>query len=186
MVATEVRHRRGTNDQHLTFTGAQGEFTFVTDLKTLRLHDAVTPGGIDVGLEAGTVLLFHQSAAPTGWTKTVSSTLDNHAIRIVTDTAWSSGSLGGADEFDTVFGSAKATDTFALTSTHIPSTAHAHSDGGAASGGSGSTTVSGGSVGDNAVATNSGDGSSGAATAHGHDVGSMDLSFADMILATKD
>lgn len=46
MVATEVRHRRGTNSQHNSFTGAQGEFTFSTDDKHIRAHDGVTAGGI--------------------------------------------------------------------------------------------------------------------------------------------
>lgn len=40
-----VQLRRGTTAQHATFTGAVGEVTYDTDLKTLRLHDGVTAGG---------------------------------------------------------------------------------------------------------------------------------------------
>src|SRR5687768_9821941 len=41
----QVRLRRGTAAQHITFTGAEGEITFDTTKKALVLHDGVTPGG---------------------------------------------------------------------------------------------------------------------------------------------
>jgi hypothetical protein len=41
----QVRLRRGTTAQHVTFTGADGEVTFDTTKKVLVLHDGVTPGG---------------------------------------------------------------------------------------------------------------------------------------------
>jgi hypothetical protein len=41
----QVRLRRGTTAQHVTFTGADGEVTFDTDKKCLVAHDGVTAGG---------------------------------------------------------------------------------------------------------------------------------------------
>ena len=37
--------RRGDSAAHSTFTGVEGEITYVTDSKELRLHDGVTAGG---------------------------------------------------------------------------------------------------------------------------------------------
>ena len=44
-MATQVQFRRGTTTQNNAFTGAQGEITVDTDLKTLRIHDGTTAGG---------------------------------------------------------------------------------------------------------------------------------------------
>jgi len=44
-MATEVRWRRGTAEEHENFTGANGEITVDTTNKTLRVHDGETPGG---------------------------------------------------------------------------------------------------------------------------------------------
>lgn len=49
----QVKRRRGTAAEHATFVGAIGEITYVTDEKTLRVHDGVTPGGIAVGSGTG-------------------------------------------------------------------------------------------------------------------------------------
>ena len=51
-------------------------------------------------IPAGTVMLFAQTAAPTGWTKNT-STGDNTALRLVTGTA----STGGSVAFTTAFAS---------------------------------------------------------------------------------
>ena len=45
-MAVEVRLRRGTANQHSTFTGASGEITFDATNKTIRAHDGTTVGGI--------------------------------------------------------------------------------------------------------------------------------------------
>jgi hypothetical protein len=42
---TILQFRRGTTAQNNTYTGSVGELTIDTDLDTLRLHDAVNPGG---------------------------------------------------------------------------------------------------------------------------------------------
>lgn len=72
----------------------------------------------------GTVMLFVQSAAPTGWTK--DTTHNNKALRIVNGTAGS----GGTVDFTTVFVSqavSGTTDAHVLTSAEMP--AHTHNSG---------------------------------------------------------
>lgn len=63
-----------------------------------ELQSADTLAGVDA-FPAGTAMLFIQTAAPTGWTK--STTHDNKALRIVSGTAGS----GGSTAFTSVFGS---------------------------------------------------------------------------------
>jgi hypothetical protein len=73
-------------------------------------------------LPAGTAMLFVQTAAPTGWTK--STTHDNKALRVVSGSA----SSGGSVAFTTAFASQAVTGTVAsytLTTSDIPS--HNHS-----------------------------------------------------------
>jgi len=45
---TIVQFRRGTSSQLTGFTGANGELVFDTTLKTLRLQDGSTSGGIEL------------------------------------------------------------------------------------------------------------------------------------------
>lgn len=44
-MSIEVKFRRGTSAEHSSFTGANGEITIDTTIKTLRVHDGVTVGG---------------------------------------------------------------------------------------------------------------------------------------------
>lgn len=44
-MARKIQHRRGNQEQNDLFTGAPGEITFDSDLKTLRIHDGETTGG---------------------------------------------------------------------------------------------------------------------------------------------
>jgi microcystin-dependent protein len=70
-------------------------------------------------------MLFAQTAAPTGWTK--STTHDNKALRVVSGTA----SSGGTTAFTSVFASRTPSGTISnttLTSNEIPSHAHGVSD----------------------------------------------------------
>lgn len=80
-----------------------------------------------LGFPTGTLMLFQQTAAPTGWTK--QTTHNNKALRVVSGTA----SSGGTSSFTTVFtdqtptisgGSISATT---LTTAQMPS--HTHSVG---------------------------------------------------------
>ncbi len=45
-MARKIQIRRGTTAQNNTFIGGEGEVTMDTDVKTLRVHDGVTPGGV--------------------------------------------------------------------------------------------------------------------------------------------
>lgn len=81
---------------------------------------------LNTGLPSGTVMLFVQTAAPTGWTK--SATHDNKALRVVSGTAAS----GGSTAFTSVFASRTPTgtnsggsvDSTTLAATQIPGHTH--------------------------------------------------------------
>jgi chorismate mutase len=47
-MSIQVKFRRGTATQHLSFTGANGEITVDTTNHTLRVHDGVTVGGFRI------------------------------------------------------------------------------------------------------------------------------------------
>jgi hypothetical protein len=49
-MSTQVQFRRGTTTQNNAFTGAAGEITYDTDVKTLRIHDGTTAGGGAIAL----------------------------------------------------------------------------------------------------------------------------------------
>jgi hypothetical protein len=77
---------------------------------------------------SGTVLIFAQTAAPTGWTKNT-TTGNQHALRVVTGTA----GTGGTVDFTTAFASKAVTGTVSvsgsagattLTTPQIPSHSH--------------------------------------------------------------
>ena len=58
-MATQVQLRRGTSTQNDSFTGAQGELTFDTTNKRVRIHDGATTGGFELKTEnAGGDTLF--------------------------------------------------------------------------------------------------------------------------------
>jgi hypothetical protein len=87
----------GTSGQVLTSNGAGALPTFET------LATSAFP--------SGTVMLFGQTAAPTGWTKNT-TTGDNSALRVVTGTA----STGGSQGFTTAFASQTPTGSVAISS----------------------------------------------------------------------
>lgn len=62
-----------------------------------------------LGFPTGTLMLFQQTAAPTGWTK--QTTHNNKALRVVSGTA----SSGGSTAFSTVFSNQTPTITSSLT-----------------------------------------------------------------------
>jgi hypothetical protein len=63
------------------------------------------------GFASGTVMLFAQTSAPTGWTKNT-TTGDNSALRVTTGTA----STGGSVAFTTAFASQTPTGSVSITS----------------------------------------------------------------------
>jgi sorbitol-specific phosphotransferase system component IIA len=123
---------------------------------------------------SGTLMLFQQTAAPTGWTK--QTTHNNKALRVVSGTA----SSGGTSPFSTVFG-LTATDSHTLVEAEMP--AHTHGtdvqtttepqyDAGNARGG---TQVSG-----RATSTSTGGGGG-----HSHNI-ELRVQYVDLIIASKD
>jgi len=85
---------------------------------------AASNGTAPQNFPSGTALLFAQTAAPTGWTK--STTHNNKALRVVSGTA----SSGGTVAFTTAFASQAVSGTnssYALTTTDIPGHTHSFS-----------------------------------------------------------
>jgi len=145
-------------------------------------------------IPSGTRMIFQQAAAPTGWTKDVSPSMNNASIRLTTGTV----GLGGSVPFSTF--AAQTIGATTLTSAQIPSHTHGVTDpghahiemGGQAGIGGGSnvvavdpgtnanTTSSTASATTGISITNTGDGGS-----HTHAL-NMDLVYVDFIVATKD
>ena len=88
---------------------------------------ATTFTGAWTNIPAGTAMLFAQTAAPTGWTK--STTHDNKALRVVSGAA----SSGGSVAFTTAFASQSVTGTnasYTLQTADIPAHNHTATDSG--------------------------------------------------------
>jgi len=155
----------GTAGQVLTSNGAGALPTFQA------------AGG---GFPSGTLMLFQQTAAPTGWTK--QTTHNNKALRVVTGTA----SSGGSVAFTTAFVSQAVSGTVGnttLTTAQMPS--HNHSIGlnfNDSPGGSGPFTNN---QGDTAFS-----GSTGGGGSHNHSFTgtaiNLAVQYVDLIIASKD
>ncbi|MDO8706436.1 MAG: hypothetical protein Q7J84_15965 [Sulfuricaulis sp.] len=113
---------------------------------------------------SGTAMLFVQTAAPTGWTK--STTHNDKVLRVVSGTA----SSGGTTAFTSVFGAGKVTGGHVLSIGELPSDVLT----------SGTNYVMGSSSPVLQVNANEG-----ANQAHDHTL-SLDLQYVDIIIATKD
>lgn len=164
--------------------GADTELFYLDDsgnVVQITTDGALTGLGV-LDAPATTSMLFYQSAAPTGWTKDTAGTLNNHALRVVTSTAWATGSKG-ATGFTSVFGASKTAGATTLTAAQSGLPVHTHNYGyntnlGSGSGGRNLSNV--GSVGqvDNA-------GGAAAASSHNHTL-SLDINYINLIRATKD
>lgn len=157
----------GTTGQVLTSNGAAALPTW---------QDAA--GG---GFASGTRMIFQQTSAPTGWTKDTTAAINNGALRTVTGSV----STGGTVAFTTAFTSITPTGTVGattLTSAQIP--AHTHPSvvnlSGSANVGAGS-----GSLGTGSTGSNTGGGGS-----HTHsytgDAINLAVKYYDVIIAQKD
>jgi hypothetical protein len=144
--------------------------------------------------DSGTVMLFAQTTAPTGWTKNI-STGDNSALRVVTGTA----STGGSVAFTTAFTSQTPTintsglsaGATTLSTAQMPSHTHTmngvdnysgaftgfRAQGGATGGGAGTTTSSSTGGGGSHTHTVSGSATSSAIN--------LAVQYIDVIRATK-
>jgi hypothetical protein len=150
---------------------------------------ASTGGGTTI--PAGTVMLFAQTAAPTGFTKL--TTHDNKALRVVSGTASSGGSVAFTTAFasQTPSGSVSVSGTVGattLSTSQIPSHAHSYTSpaNGTASGKSNSSTNT------NSATT----GAQGGGGSHNHSFSgsgsftgsaiNLAVQYVDVILASKD
>jgi hypothetical protein len=135
-------------------------------------------------LPAGTTMLFVQTSAPTGWTK--STTHDNKALRVVSGTA----SSGGSVAFTTAFASQSVAGTVGsttLTTSQIPSHSHTTlSDLFGVSGGGAQviTTISGTTGSRSGVTAVEGGGGSHTHTFTGTAI-NLAVSYVDVIIAVK-
>lgn len=122
------------------------------------------------GFPPGTLMLFVQTTAPTGWTK--STTHDNKALRIVSGSV----TTGGTQDFTAVLNGNVGATT--LTEAQIPSHTHTVLSGlntGPTAGPVGSTSRT--------FNISTPTGATGGGGSHTH---SMDVAYVDVIIATKD
>ena len=146
---------------------------------------------------SSTKMIFNQTAAPTGWTKVTGSGNDT-ALRVTTGTV----GTGGSVAFETAFASQTPTitmsnDAHTLTEAQIPS--HTHTWGGYTTGSMGggsinvmATNVFGNGTGGFTNTNSGGNGATGGGGSHTHDntaassAINLDVSYVDVIIATKD
>jgi hypothetical protein len=123
-------------------------------------------------IPTGTVMLFYQNAAPTGWT--ISAALNDYALKIVS----SAGGVtsGGSVAYSTLFGRT-ATDSHVLTVPQLP--IHDHNAGTSIGVGLGSGATVRSTAEGTLATTNTGSGQG-----HTHNI-DMRVQTASMILATK-
>jgi len=130
-------------------------------------------------LPTGTAMMFVQTSAPTGWTK--STTHDNKALRVVSGAA----SSGGTTAFTSVFTSRTITTANMPSHTHtLTDPGHTHTIGttNSAGGGGGGSVVGGGTSYTTSTAT------TGITIANAGSGTAMDFAvqYVDVIIATKD
>ena len=180
-----------------TNLGAQETLVSGTNIKTLNSESLLGSGNITItspeAFPSGTVMLFVQTAAPTGWTK--STAHNNKALRLVSGTV----GTGGSAEFTTAFGTPTVSGSVSLSGTvgattlstaQMPSHSHTVSIQSGSSNtdvGAANTRRSGGSTGTSSAGSSashdhsfSGSGSLSGATA------AINVQYVDAIIAAKD
>ena len=156
-------------------------------------------GAFTQGFPAGTIMMFGQTTAPTGWTKDTTN-YHNSSLRVVTGSC----STGGSVDFTTAFASQTPTGSVSITAVsgsagsttlstpQIPS--HSHPYNNAAVGGGGgvsgdgafnSQTQSTGATGGGGSHTHPFSFSSGSGTFSGNAI-NLEVKYVDVIRATKD
>jgi len=167
-----------------TFAIPQGEKRIIYSDGT-NIRESVTLPTVPVPFASGTAMLFVQTSAPTGWTK--STTHDNKALRIVSGAA----STGGSVAFTTAFTSQAVAGTVGstvLTTSQIPSHSHTTlSDIFAVSGGGATviSTISGTSGSRSGVTAVEGGGLGHTHTFTGTAI-NLAVSYVDVVICVKD
>ena len=155
-----------------TFSGAVTATSFAGDGSGLT--------GLGGGFPSGTLMLFQQTAAPTGWTK--STTHNDKAIRVVSGSA----GTGGSSAFSTALATpalSGSTGAHTLATSEMPS----HNHGRFNPGSGGSITPGSANVYNNAgysYSTSTGGGGS-----HSHSMSgtaTINVNYVDVIIAAKD
>ena len=123
---------------------------------------------------AGTLQLFQQTSAPTGWTK--QSTHNDKALRVVSGTA----SSGGTDAFSTHFGTSKSTAGHALALSEIPSHSHDLAVYTLGTGSQFTSTLNAANTPTNVATSAEGGGGS-----HSHTLNNFNIQYVDVIIASK-
>lgn len=148
----------------------------------ITFNDATTQSTAAVSFPAGTLMLFQQTAAPTGWTK--QTTHDNKALRVVSGTA----SSGGTSAFTTVFANQTPTITVGATTLSIaqmPSHNHSFTTYGVADTAGGTIANSYGSFSPAGFSVSS----TGGGGSHTHSGSSsaitLNVQYVDLIIASK-
>jgi len=143
----------------------------------------------EIGFAAGTILTFHQTSAPTNWTKI--TTYNNAALRVVSGNV----GTGGAVDFSTAFTSQTPSGTVgatALTIAQMP--AHTHTGGNLGTSTDGSsragTVLRASRVGISNFVTLGATSSTGSGATHTHTFTgtaiNLNVKYVDVILAQKD
>jgi hypothetical protein len=121
-----------------------GATVTTAELNLLQGKTGVAGGGAKLdAFAAATKMLFYQSAAPTGWTRVVDAALNDHALRVVTSGAWTSGTQG-TNAFSAQFaslaeGASPGVGSHTLVAAEIPAHTHGLSAASVASGGASHT-----------------------------------------------
>ena len=182
-----------------TNLGAQETLVSGTNIKTLNSESLLGSGDITIAVPAafpsGTAMVFAQTSAPTGWTK--STTHDNKALRLVSGTAGS----GGSAAFTTAFGTPTVTGSLSgsvgattLATNQMPSHSHSYRRSyiyGSNAGQGINRSTANNSRYNNLAADINNEGGSGS---HDHSFSgslsgasaSIDVAYVDVIIATKD
>jgi hypothetical protein len=164
----------GTSGQVLTSNGAGALPTFQT-------------AGGGGGFPSGTLMLFQQTSAPTGWTK--QTTHDNKALRVVSGSA----SSGGSVAFTTAFASQGVSGTVGsttLSTSQIPSHSHNVTAITGTCGGGGDSGIAGYNGVSAINTTTFSTAAAGSGGSHNHSFSgtaiNLAVSYVDLIIASKD
>jgi len=166
---------------------------FANNLNTSgQVSAAGLQAGVGVDIPTGSVMLFYQSAAPTGWTQV--TTLNDYALRIVSGTG---GTTGGSTAFSTVFSNQTPTINVSglsagattLSSTQMPSHSHNYTNTSAGYTGSGGASACAPAPLANGTATTS----TGGGGSHTHSISgsasssavTLNVQYANIIICSK-